>query len=101
MLHATCSVNDKVVVIPLSEEDDTCSRMTNFDIRNARCYDPNEEKKLLKVISAVGISRFNKKVRDLGQALFEKMESKSFIDSIKESSARLYHRLYNSNKSSD
>jgi len=35
----------------------------NFDVANAHCYDPNEETKILSVISASGKTEFNQKIR--------------------------------------
>ena len=39
----------------------------DIDVKNARCYDPNEEAKLRHVIGAVGEQRFNDSIIKLSQ----------------------------------
>ena len=40
-----------------------------FQFTDARCYDPNEEAKILDVIQAVGAHRFNSRIRKMGELL--------------------------------
>jgi len=44
-------------------------RLRAFDLRAARCYDPNEEAKLRSIIDAVGASEFNDRIRRIGTLL--------------------------------
>eukprot|EP00928_Gymnodinium_smaydae_P032951 TRINITY_DN23740_c0_g5_i1.p1 TRINITY_DN23740_c0_g5~~TRINITY_DN23740_c0_g5_i1.p1 ORF type:complete len:690 (-),score=60.36 TRINITY_DN23740_c0_g5_i1:294-2363(-) len=39
-----------------------------FDIMKARCYDPNEEARVLSVVRALGPNRFNNVVKQIGSA---------------------------------
>ena len=50
----------------------TLDNLVNFSMESARCYDPNESKRLKNVIAAVGISAFEKKIRVLGTELLER-----------------------------
>merc|ERR1711879_160708 len=43
--------------------------LASFDVTNARCYDPNEAKRLKKVINALGKARFNECIQRLGVSL--------------------------------
>jgi hypothetical protein len=56
-------IQKKIKLSSPTDEFNNCLR--TFDIDQARCYDPNEENKLLTVISAVGKNEFNQKVRKL------------------------------------
>merc|ERR1712014_310720 len=38
-------------------------KFLTFRVCDAHCYDPNEERKLLKIIEAAGEDRFNSKIR--------------------------------------
>lgn len=46
-------------------------KLLNFNIENAHCYDPNEEKKLLNVIDAVGINKFHDKIHEVARLCLE------------------------------
>ena len=62
------SVLDKVSMVSLDKDSTETSRMVEliyFKVENAKCYDPNEELKLNKVISAVGVEKFHDKIRTL------------------------------------
>lgn len=52
-------------------------RLMNFDVRHARCYDPNEESRIRGVIFALGEARFNDRIRALGTALYRRESSRS------------------------
>jgi hypothetical protein len=43
--------------------------LKKFDYRKCSCYDPNEESKLVEIISSVGKDRFNQRIMALGNAL--------------------------------
>jgi len=61
---------ERVVLVPMNSADcDVMKKLANFTIANAHCYDPNEENRLRKVISAVGEARFVKQVRELATAM--------------------------------
>ena len=45
------------------------SELESFRVDQARCYDPNEEARLLVVIKAVGEREFHRKVHELARAL--------------------------------
>jgi hypothetical protein len=47
-------------------------KLLNFNIENAHCYDPNEEKKLLNVIKAVGFIKFHDKIHEVARLCLEK-----------------------------
>merc|ERR1712113_1252032 len=40
------------------------SKLSTFSVKNAHCFDPNEERILKMVINAVGSDRFNRNVRE-------------------------------------
>ena len=68
------SAFDKVSVVPLDKQDTETSVMEElieFDVKTARCYDPNEEIKLNKVIDAVGVDKFHDKIRSLARFYVE------------------------------
>lgn len=46
-------------------EDDVISQLKNFKLSESTCYDPNEKKKLLRVIKAVGESIFEERIHKL------------------------------------
>ena len=58
-------------LVALTQESDALEESTNaltkFDVANAHCYDPNEEAKLRRVITAVGTEQFNQRVRTLAK----------------------------------
>ena len=61
---------ERVMLVPMNSPDcNVMEKLSNFSIANAHCYDPNEENRLRKVISAVGEARFVKQVRDLATAM--------------------------------
>lgn len=61
---------ERLLVKPLDVQDATPAELlSKFDVRSARCYDPNEQARLLEVISALGIGRFNERIRGLGHKL--------------------------------
>eukprot|EP00929_Paragymnodinium_shiwhaense_P005590 TRINITY_DN10777_c0_g2_i3.p1 TRINITY_DN10777_c0_g2~~TRINITY_DN10777_c0_g2_i3.p1 ORF type:complete len:954 (+),score=43.96 TRINITY_DN10777_c0_g2_i3:56-2863(+) len=48
---------------------DALERLQHFEVANARCYDPNEQVKLLQVINTIGAERFAEQIRQLALAL--------------------------------
>ncbi|CAE7378861.1 unnamed protein product [Symbiodinium natans] len=60
----------QIVVVPLVES--ALVALTVFDSSEARCYDPNEEHRLRRVIEAIGQQRFEIKIRALGQLLLDR-----------------------------
>ena len=70
---------DKVTVLPLDEGSDTSimEELQSFKVENARCYDPNEQNKLNKVISAVGVDKFHAKIRTLASFYVDSVRSGS------------------------
>ncbi|CAE7227700.1 unnamed protein product [Symbiodinium natans] len=60
----------QIVVVPLVES--ALVALTAFDSSKARCYDPNEEHRLRRVIEAIGQQRFEIKIRALGQLLLDR-----------------------------
>ena len=47
------------------------------DVRNAGCYDPNEEAKLRRVIGEVGEERFNESIIKLSKSIIKDLEKKA------------------------
>eukprot|EP00434_Breviolum_minutum_P037642 symbB.v1.2.033386.t1/scaffold4123.1/size58836/6 len=73
-MHVQEALNH-VVVMPLSEA--ALLQLTTFDCSVSSCYDPNEELRLRHVIDAIGTERFESKIRQLGQLIFDRDLSKS------------------------
>lgn len=59
---------DKIVHVPISAENDGCAyeALSNFQAGDAKCFDPNDENRLRKVITALGEESFNSRIRQLG-----------------------------------
>ena len=60
----------RLQLCPLLEDGDLSKNLSTFDVTQAHCYDPNEEIKLRKVISASGgeeggVKEFNLKIQNL------------------------------------
>jgi hypothetical protein len=55
----------KLVALEGTSGQDVLTRLSQFDADSARCYDPNEQAKLMQVIDAVGKNQFNRRVRRL------------------------------------
>ena len=52
----------------IAEQNSTIlSKLKEFDVANAHCYDPNEELKLMRVIGAVGFRKFNEQIRAMAK----------------------------------
>lgn len=71
---------ERVKLVPIDETDDgqyfdALAELERFDVLNAHCYDPNEEKRLREVIAAVGVDRFNERIRHLATVLRSEAES--------------------------
>lgn len=61
------SIRERVELLPICESSacDVLTALQKFDVKDAHCYDPNEEATLVAVISAVGKRGFNDKIRRL------------------------------------
>merc|ERR1712176_1289142 len=57
----------RLKLVAIGDRCDMLALLRNFDVREAHCYDPNEEERLRKVIDAVGEERFNKSIRKIGE----------------------------------
>jgi hypothetical protein len=60
----------------LDDSIDLKVELTNFDVKNARCYDPNEEAKIREVVKSTGATsggngtdEFNEKIRSIGHQM--------------------------------
>eukprot|EP00929_Paragymnodinium_shiwhaense_P087190 TRINITY_DN47462_c0_g1_i1.p1 TRINITY_DN47462_c0_g1~~TRINITY_DN47462_c0_g1_i1.p1 ORF type:complete len:990 (-),score=78.16 TRINITY_DN47462_c0_g1_i1:56-3025(-) len=51
------------------------SDVLEFQAKNARCYDPNEQARLFQVISTIGMDRFDAQIRQLADAIQLKLRS--------------------------
>jgi len=62
---------DKVVVMPLPGRSmtDMLLRLSRFDIKLAKCFDPNQQERLLRVVGALGSDRFNYGIRFLANQI--------------------------------
>jgi len=60
----------RLVVFPFSHK--ALQKLARFDLMNARCYDPNEELRLRRVISAIGQLSFENKIQALGQLILDR-----------------------------
>ena len=59
----------RVTLCPLDGfGSDVLADLEKFNLSDAKCYDPNEETRLRKVISAVGEERFNVRIRALAKS---------------------------------
>ena len=76
---------DKVVLLPIDStafgerhEIGSLEKLKTFDVADARCYDPNEEEVLRRIIGTVGDGHFNDRIRELGKAC-ERIGTKGFV----------------------
>lgn len=60
----------QLVVMPLSQV--SLGELAKFDSSVARCYNPNEELRLRRVITAIGQVRFESKIRAVGQLILDR-----------------------------
>mmetsp|Transcript_19567 Transcript_19567/g.34546 ORF Transcript_19567/g.34546 Transcript_19567/m.34546 type:complete len:699 (+) Transcript_19567:22-2118(+) len=69
---------NRVDFIAVEDEDGSeeaiINDMKTFDVLDAKCYDPNEERKLRRVIDKIGVEKFNARIRNLGSAVEEKQK---------------------------
>ena len=56
---------------------DVVSDLQAFDLGNAHCYDPNEERKVRAAISTVGSERFAKRIQELAGLFTSKQVQKT------------------------
>jgi hypothetical protein len=71
-LYTFCKVDflDRLVLRSLDGETcDLGNRLQRFRIAQARCVDPNDERRVRNVIRELGDSRFNSRIQALGEAL--------------------------------
>lgn len=70
---------DRLEVVPFGgdgvEAKDPVTQVANFNVRDARCYDPNELAKLRTVIGAVGEGKFNDGIRKLAVPIKAQMDA--------------------------
>lgn len=67
---STDSAAKRLVIKPLDKDGDSAGTLLQkFDVRDARCYDPNEQARLLDVIGALGLARFSDRIQELGRKL--------------------------------
>merc|ERR1711879_897941 len=60
------AAEERVLLLPLDEDPlcETFVQLTSFDVKDAHCYDPNEESQLQMVIErSGGAVRFNREIR--------------------------------------
>eukprot|EP00928_Gymnodinium_smaydae_P032946 TRINITY_DN23740_c0_g2_i1.p1 TRINITY_DN23740_c0_g2~~TRINITY_DN23740_c0_g2_i1.p1 ORF type:complete len:745 (-),score=76.67 TRINITY_DN23740_c0_g2_i1:218-2188(-) len=71
-----------IIVCPLGDANpaDLRARFNNFDILKAKCYDPNEEARVLSVVRALGPGRFNSLVKRLGASTIHRRTRASAVD---------------------
>eukprot|EP00622_Pseudochattonella_farcimen_P002489 FR737417.1.p1 GENE.FR737417.1~~FR737417.1.p1 ORF type:complete len:380 (+),score=42.96 FR737417.1:36-1142(+) len=79
---------ERVELLSLSASD-IMEELTKFDVRNAHCYDPNEEAKLRTVIHAVGQAQFNKRIRNLAKACVRNASRRTRIVGSKRSTVQV------------
>ncbi|CAK9098860.1 Uncharacterized protein SCF082_LOCUS46320 [Durusdinium trenchii] len=60
----------QLMVFPLCQS--SLIQLTTFDCSISRCFDPNEEFRLRRVIEAIGTFRFETKIRALGQLILDR-----------------------------
>merc|ERR1712217_607997 len=58
-----------VNIIPITEGpiEEVLHEFQLFDISQAKCYDPNEQRRVFAVINVIGPDRFNRMVQDIGK----------------------------------
>ena len=49
----------------MTSVEDVVKILRDFDVTKAHCYNPNEESRLMTVITAVGVDKFNESIRDV------------------------------------
>lgn len=60
----------RMILVPLEADDSSFShRLLHFNVDDARCYDPNEETQLRRVIDGIGSTAFNGRIHALGREL--------------------------------
>ena len=66
-----------VVLLSLTDDrgEAVLTKLRDFSVSDAHCYDPNEEQRLRQVIKAVGIARFEKNIQNLAEKLSERKQS--------------------------
>jgi uncharacterized protein YoxC len=67
---------ERVTFVPITTEplSTIVSMLSAFDVRDAHCFDPNEEAKLQMVIDAVGTEHFNANIRRLAVQKTQQLE---------------------------
>lgn len=61
---------ERLYLVPLTgRAEDAIEELQQFDVARARCYDPNEQARLMTVISALGQERFNTRIHQMGHTL--------------------------------
>jgi hypothetical protein len=97
---------ERLKFYPLGDDSDCLlERLKNFQVKDAHCYDPNEETKLRHIIEANGEDEFNRRVSNLACQAIDSINSNntSFISingslkTIYNSSQRLKSIYHNDN----
>ena len=59
---------ERLQLVPLGEPANGAG-LSEFDVRAARCYDPNEERRLRTAIDCLGADRFNTLIREMSRGV--------------------------------
>ena len=60
----------------MTSVEDVVKILRDFDVTKAHCYNPNEESRLITVITAVGVDKFNESIRDVA-AIYSNRQTRS------------------------
>ena len=53
----------------IGDRNGSLDALRQFEVSSANCYDPNEQLRLMAVISALGRDRFNTRIHALAESL--------------------------------
>ena len=80
----TAQAIERLEIVPLSEDINLKERLAVFNVDQARCYDPNEQAKIMSVIQAsgggdasAGAAEFNLKIHVLAQSIKQSKSAKA------------------------
>jgi len=74
----------RLLLMPLKqsgEENDVAYQLKRFDVKAARCYDPNEEARLRSIIVALGEDQFNQRIQKLGATILQRQSHSGIVRS--------------------
>ena len=76
------SALQRIQIEPITDTEDRekstsqfVEALCNFTYKEAHCYDPNEETKILSAIEAVGGSRFDRRIHAMGELLLQQQDT--------------------------